>query len=64
MAEIDVFGYSFSATAYITDFNQEEPLAVMSQKFGFPFISASRAIGRTLNRLNVRRLALFNPYPN
>jgi len=63
-AKIDAFGFSFTATAYLEDVNQDERLAVMSEKMGYPIISSSQAIGRALERLGAKRLALFSPYPD
>ena len=63
-AKIDAFGFSFTATAYLEDVNQDERLAAISEKVGYPIISSSQAIGRALERLGVERLALFSPYPD
>ena len=62
-AQIDAFGFSFTATAYMTDVNQDERLAAMSEKVGYPIISSAQAIQRALERLDAKRLALFSPYP-
>lgn len=63
-AQIDAFGFSFTATAYMTDVNQDERLAAMSEKMGYPIISSAQAIQRALERLGAKRLALFSPYPD
>jgi len=63
-ARIDAFGFSFTATAYLEDVNQDERLAIMSEKVGYPIISSSQAIDRALRRLGAERLALFSPYPD
>ena len=60
----DAFGFSFTATAYLEDVNQDKRLAAISEKVGYPIISSSQAIGRALERLGVKRLALFSPYPD
>jgi maleate isomerase len=62
-AQIDAFRFAFTATAYMADANQDERLAAMSQKMGYPIISSAQAIHRALQRLGARRLALFSPYP-
>ena len=63
-ARIDVFGFSFTATAYLPDVDQDKRLAAMSKKMGYPIISSSQAIHRALQQLGATRLALFSPYPN
>lgn len=63
-ARIDAFGFSFTATAYMADVNQDERLAAMSQKMDYPIISSAQAIERALQRLGAKRLALFSPYPD
>ena len=63
-AQIDAFGFSFTATAYMADVNQDERLAAMSEKMGYPIISSAQAIQRALERLGAERLALFSPYPD
>lgn len=63
-ARIDAFGFSFTATAYMSDVNQDERLAAMSQKMGYPIIASAQAIHRALQRLGAKRLALFSPYPD
>ncbi|MEE2688500.1 MAG: hypothetical protein VX430_03655 [Pseudomonadota bacterium] len=63
-AKIDAFGFSFTATAYLEDVNQDERLASMSEKVGYPILSSSQAIRRALERLGAKRLALFSPYPD
>ena len=63
-ARIDAFGFSFTATAYLPDIDQDRRLAAMSVKMGYPIISSSQAIHRALQRLGTKRLALFSPYPN
>jgi maleate isomerase len=63
-ARIDAFGFSFTATAYMSDVNQHERLADLSQKMGYPIISSAQAIEKALERLGAKRLALFSPYPD
>ena len=63
-AQIDAFGFSFTATAYLPDVDQDARLAAMSEKVGYPIISSSQAIHRALQRLGATRLALFSPYPS
>ena len=63
-ARIDAFGYSFTATAYLPDVDQDKRLAAMSVKIGYPIISSSQAIHRALQRIGAARVALFSPYPN
>jgi maleate isomerase len=63
-AKIDAFGFSFTATAYLEDVRQDERLAAMSEKMGYPIIASAQAIERALQRLGAERLALFSPYPD
>ena len=63
-AEIDAFGFSFTATAYLDDINQDELLTKISDKVGYPIISSAQAIHRALDRLGATRIALFSPYPD
>jgi maleate isomerase len=62
-AEIDAFGFALTSTAYLFGDDEDDALDRASQRFGYPVISAARAIGRALERLQVTRIALFSPYP-
>jgi maleate isomerase len=63
-AQIDAFGFSFTATAYLDDAKQDERLNQLSDQFGYPIISSAQALKRALNHLGAERIALFSPYPD
>lgn len=63
-ARLDAFGFACTATAYLFGNDESDALAEASARLGAPAISSAMAIHRALERLGVRRLALFSPYPD
>ena len=63
-ARLDAFGFACTATAYLFGNDESGALAAASDRLGAPAISSAMAIRQALERLGVRRLALFSPYPD
>ena len=63
-AAISVAGYACTGSAYILGrAAEEEGLARLAERLGYPIVSSSSAIAAALGHLGVRRIAMVAPYP-
>jgi maleate isomerase len=63
-AQPDAVGFACTATAYLFGSDEPDILSATSARLGIPVLSSAIAIQRALDRLGVRRIALFSPYPD
>ena len=63
-APLDAVGFANTGTSYLVGPEEEERrIAAFSTKFGFPIVTAARAIRDALAHLGAHKIALFAPYP-
>lgn len=63
-AQPEAVGFACTATAYLFGTDEADTLEAASARLGIPILSSAMAIRLALERLNVRRVALFSPYPD
>lgn len=63
-AQPDAVGFACTATAYLFGSDEADILRAASARLGIPVLSSAMAIRRALDRMGVRRIALFSPYPD
>lgn len=61
---LDGFAFACTGSAYLVGLAREREIVARAEaRFGYPILTASEAIQRCLDALEVRRLALLSPYP-
>ena len=64
-APIDAFGFACTGTSYLVGAEDEaRRLGACEDAFGYPIVSSAQAIRAALKELDLRRIALFAPYPS
>ncbi|HMB59831.1 MAG TPA: hypothetical protein VKN35_07960 [Xanthomonadales bacterium] len=62
--ELDAAAFACTASSYLLEPDEEDQLLKrLEERFGYPMITASAAIGGALNYLGAERIALACPYP-
>lgn len=62
---LDLFCFACTGSSYLVGADAEQALArAAEQHFGYPILTATAAIGRRLERMGARRVALMAPYPS
>lgn len=62
--KLDAFGFACTASSYLLEPGREtERCAELSDRFGYPVITASRAIEASLRLRHAERLLIASPYP-
>ncbi|WP_028601813.1 maleate cis-trans isomerase family protein [Ottowia thiooxydans] len=63
-APLDGVGFACTGTSYLIGHESEDrQFGEISERFGYPVISAAQAIREALNHLGARKIAIFAPYP-
>lgn len=61
---LDAFGFACTASSYLVPLAEEtRSIEHLSSRFGYPVITAARAVQDALDALGMNRLALASPYP-
>ncbi len=61
---LDVFGFACTGSTYLVGQKREAEIAAAAEEaFGYPVITAAKAVRQTLEQLGAQRLALVAPYP-
>jgi maleate isomerase len=61
---LDLFCFACTGSAYLAGAERERALvAQAAERFGYPVLTATDALARSMRRLGVRRVALVAPYP-
>jgi maleate isomerase len=63
-ADLDAVGYACTGSSYIVGKDEDQQtMARMEDKFGYPVISAAAAIKDAIDSLGASKIAVFAPYP-
>ena len=61
---LTAFGFACTGSSYLVGAAEERQISGdLSDRFGYPVVTAAQAIEDVLNRLKARRIALVSPYP-
>lgn len=61
---LDAFGFACTASSYLIDPTEESAACErLTQRFGFPVITAAQAVERALRAHGAQRLLVASPYP-
>ncbi len=61
---LDAFGFACTASSYLVGAEREERIVAAAEaEFGWPVITAARAVRKAFGHLGVSRIAIVSPYP-